>query len=82
MICVSIVGSYGVAINFVAEGKEVTSLNEIEANCGVTITALPGIFHMYKTWNNKDISNSNNDKKQHTTYSPFEKQELFYILFR
>lgn len=47
-------GSYGVAVNFVAEGKESTSLNEIEANCGVTITPLPGIVHMHKLWNKNE----------------------------
>ncbi|XP_028398283.1 probable ATP-dependent RNA helicase DDX20 isoform X2 [Dendronephthya gigantea] len=34
-------GSYGVTVNFVAEGKEVASLNEIEGDCGVTIAPLP-----------------------------------------
>jgi superfamily II DNA/RNA helicase len=45
LTCVS--GSYGVTVNFVAQGKEVTSLNEIEANCGVTITPLPGTVHVH-----------------------------------
>ena len=40
-------GSYGVTVNFVAEGKEVSSLNEMEDHCGVTIAPLPGSDHLY-----------------------------------
>ena len=55
------------AVNFVAEGKESTSLNKIEVNCGVTITPLPGIVHVHKAWDmNENMKtkldrNSNNN---------------------
>ncbi|CAB3996574.1 probable ATP-dependent RNA helicase DDX20 [Paramuricea clavata] len=59
-------GSYGVAINFVADGKEVTSLNEIEASCGVTITSLPD-----------DVSKLLSDEMMHASQQKrFERHEV------